>query len=445
MIKTRQLSPAARDALSRLAKSSDRTSPTVFAGRESEFALLNDAVKGTQRGESGHAVVIQGVPGSGKTALLNEYAMRLLTAQADAERPVIPVPLKSGTMNSPPTAIVEEIDRQFRELGSSSKWKRRMNQAVSGASLFGNALFTAFTRKDIKDFRPSARAPNSLPIALEDYIAFRFDRRESTIVLLVDEAQNLHDTIHVRDYLEALHGGITGNTQVLLACFGLENTATRLRELGLSRIATGHTRSLGPLSNEEARQVVAGTVEAAFADVVFDEVQRSRWLGEAIATILAESGDFPHHLTNGCCALAELVLSEGIGDAPPANKLRDRCREHKREYYDARLTPWADHMTALAHAFGVEHNGWTKVGDIKRAIAAADEYGDSVDGKTATRVIKELRDNGYVEVRQGACRPVLPSLASHFQELRQASSSGNEVVRAVRVALSVHDEGRKKP
>ena len=139
------------------------------------------------------------------------------------------------------------------------------------------------------------------------------------------------------------------------------------------------------------------------------------------------------------------MLSEGIDDTPPANKLRDRCREHKREYYDARLTPWADHMTALAHAFGVEHDGWTKVGDVKRAIEAADEYGDSVDDKTATRVIKELRDNGYVEVRQGACRPALPSLTSHFQDMRRASSSENEVVRAVRVALSVHDEGRKKP
>ena len=238
MIEARELPPAVRDALSRLATSSDRTSPTVFAGRKSEFALLNDAVKGVQRGESGHTVVIQGVPGSGKTALLHEYAIRLLAANDKEERPVIPVPLKSGTMNAPPMAIVEEVDRQFRELGASNKWKRKMNHAVSGASLVGNALFTALTKKDINDFRSSSRAPNSLSIALEDYVAFRFDRRESTIVLLVDEAQNLHDTTHVRDYLEALHGGITGDIQVLLACFGLENTAARLRELGCLGLPT---------------------------------------------------------------------------------------------------------------------------------------------------------------------------------------------------------------
>lgn len=62
MSKTGELRPAAREALSRLATASDRASPTVFAGRESEFALLNDAVAGVQRGESGHTVVVQGVP-----------------------------------------------------------------------------------------------------------------------------------------------------------------------------------------------------------------------------------------------------------------------------------------------------------------------------------------------------------------------------------------------
>ena len=440
MIEARELPAAARAALSRLANSSDRASPTVFAGREREFALLNEAVKGVQRGESGHTVVVQGVPGSGKTALLHEYAIRLLAANAGEGKPVIPVPLHSATMNASPAAIVEEIDRRFREMGASNNWRRRMNQAVSGASLIGNALFAAFTRKNISEFRPSARSPNSLAIALEDYVVFRFGRRESTIVLLVDEAQNLHDTIQVRDYLEALHAGITGNTQVLLACFGLANTVERLRELGLSRLATGHARSIGTLSREEAKQVVAGTVETAFADVPFDTAWRSKWIGAAVDAILAESGDFPHHLTNGCAALAELVLREGIGDAPPANQLRDRCREHKREYYDARLHAWANHMTALAYAFGVERNGWTKVGDIKRAIMAADEFGDPVEAKAASKAIRELRAHGYVEVSQGVCRPVLPSLAAHFHELRRVSSSDNEVVLAVRAALSVGDD-----
>ena len=189
-MQAQEMAPVVRDSLRRLAKTSDRAAPTVFAGRKGEFALLNDAVRGVQNGEKGHTVVIQGVPGVGKTALLNEYATRLLAANADAEQPVIPVPLQSGALNTPPAAIVEEVDRRFREFGASRNWNRVANRAVDGVALLGNALFAAVTRKNIHEFIPSARAPDSLPIALEDYVAFRFDRRESTIVLLVDEAQN---------------------------------------------------------------------------------------------------------------------------------------------------------------------------------------------------------------------------------------------------------------
>lgn len=203
-----ELPQIVRDALVRLATAGDRDSPTVFAGREDEFRLLDNAVDRVREGRRGLTVVIEGVPGAGKTALLNEYATRLLAANADAERPVIPVPLNAGTLNMSPAAIVEEIDRRFRELaalGASKKWDRMANRAVGGAALLGNALFAAVTRRNIQEFTPSARAPESLPIALEDYVDFRFGRRKNTLVFLVDEAQNLHDTLRVRDYLEVLH------------------------------------------------------------------------------------------------------------------------------------------------------------------------------------------------------------------------------------------------
>ena len=436
MTKASQLAPVVRDSLLRLAKTSDRTAPTVFAGREGEFALLNDAVRGVQNGEKGHTVVIQGVPGVGKTALRNEYAARLLAANADAERPVIPVPLQSGVLNTPPAAIVEEIDRRFRELGASRKWDR----AVGGAALLGSALFAAVTRKNIQDFTPSARAPDSLPIALEDYVDFRFGRRECTVVLLVDEAQNLHDTLRVRDCLDVLHGGITGETQVLLVCFGLANTTARLAELGLSRLARGHARRIGALSNKDARRVVTGTLHVALANHAFDdgsldEARRKKWLGEAAKAILAESGNFPHHLTNGCCALAELALDEGVADVPPVAKLRDLCQEHKREYYAARLQPWSRHTIALAHAFAAEDGHWTPMDDIMAALMASDNRGRPVDEQVALAVVDGLCASGFIEQGVGALRPLLPSLSAHFLAVRRSVAPNNKVVAAVRAAL----------
>ena len=407
-----------RDSLVRLAESSDRASPTVFAGREDEFRLLDAAARGAQRGEPGHTVVIHGVPGAGKTALLNEHAARLRELDGRTEKPTIPVPLRPSDLDDSPLAILQEIDRQFREFEASNVWRDRLNRAAGGASPLGNALFAAATKRDFNEFRPSARAPNSLPIALDDYFAFRFDRRDSTVVLLVDEAQNLGDTVQVRRHLDGLHGGVRARTTVVLACFGLANTIERLHELGLSRLAAGHDRSIGALSDSDAERTVTGTLETAFADFAFHgpsgDAQRERWIGTATATILAESGNFPHHLANGCRALAAIVLDEGIG-APPVERLRERCRDHKREYYDARLRPWADHMTALAQAFSNEQDGWTPVADIKRALMAADDFGDPVDSRKATTILKEMCANGYVEQQAGACRPALPSLSSHLK------------------------------
>ena len=412
--------PSVRDSLARLAESSDRASPTVFAGRESEFDLLDAAARGAQRGEPGHTVVVHGVPGAGKTALLNEYAARLLEAGGQT----IAVPLRPGDLDAPPVAILQEIDRQFREFEASNAWRDRLNRVADGASLLGNALFAASTKRDFNEFRSSAKAPNSLPVALDDYLAFRFDRRDSTIVLLVDEAQNLNDTIQVRRHLDTLHGGVKARTTVLLACFGLANTIDRLQELGLSRLATGHVGSIGALSDEDARRTVAGTLDAALADFAFqngpnDDARREQWLGTATATILTESANFPHHLANGCRALAEIVLDEGIGDTPPLERLRERCRGHRREYYDARLRPWSHHLTALAQAFSNEQGGWVPVANVKQALMTADDFGDPVDGRTATRILKALCGNGYVEQHAGACRPVLPSLSSHFKAIRR--------------------------
>lgn len=445
MMSASDLPSAVRDALTRLAESSDRTSPAVFAGREDEFALLGAAVRGVQRGEVGHTVVIRGVPGAGKTALLREYAIRLLARGEETERPVVPVPLRPADVDGTPAAIIEEIDRQFREFEAAGEWAGTKNRMFGGASLAGSALFAAFTKRDFSEFTASARAPHSLPVALDDYVAFRFDRRGSTILLLVDEAQNLADTSHVRAHLDALHGGIHGHTQVMLACFGLANTADRLAELGLSRLASGHVRSIGVLSSEDAKRTVAGTLEIALADFAFAEGQRARWIGGASAAILAECANFPHHLANGCRALAQIVLDEGLGDEPPVAKLRDLCRTHKREYYEARLQAWAKHTTALAHAFAGEETDWTPIEDVVLTLMASDDFGRPVDQNAATKVIEELCASGYVERRMSVCRPALPSLASHLGEMQRDAPSRGRAAQAIRAAASGRIGREKAP
>ena len=432
-----------RERLARLVRHGDRGSPTVFVGRDAELAILDDAVLGTQEGQPGLTVAILGVPGAGKTALANEYATRLLVSNANAEAPAIPIPLRPADIDAPPIAIVQKIDQQIRRFETSNEWRRRINRAAAGASLAANTVFAAFTKRDFNDFTASARAPDSLSIALDDYAAFRVGVKKCTLVLLVDEAQNLDDTARVRAHLDALHGGLHGRTDGVLACFGLANTADHLRELGLSRLAADHISTIGPLSDEDAQRTVFETLRIALAGYAFNEPGadvHEKWIGAATATILDESANFPHHLANGCRALAGIVLNEGIGKEPPDEQLREECRKHKREYYNARLQPWSRHMTALNYAFGQGCENWTPIDDIVPVLMASDNYGRAVDERAATAIVEQLCAFGYVEERNGAFRPTLPSLSSHFALMRHDAKEDNKVVRAVRAALNRGNE-----
>ncbi len=432
-----------RDALSLLARSSDRTSPSVFVGREEEIDLIDSAVRMTRRGEVGHTVVVQGVPGAGKTALLREYGRRLLASSGEGGLPVVPVPLRPTDLNASPAAILEEVDRQFCEFEATGKWGEPMSRMIEGASFVGSTLFAAFTERDFREFTASAGAPNSLPVALDSYMRFRFNRRDSTIVLLVDEAQNLPDTSHVRAHLDALHGGVQGHTQVLLVCFGLRNTTARLRELGLSRLASDHERSIGVLDSGDAKRAVVGTLEAAFSGFVFDdgtvnETRRTHWIGASVDAILHESGNFPHHLANGCRSLARIVLDEGIGVEPPVHRLQEECRKRKRDYYDARLHPWRRHTVALSHAFPGGSTSWTSIEDVVAVLMAADNFGRPVAEDVAVAIVEELSANGFVEEHMTGCRLALPSLESHFKEMQlgvDPRSKASQAVRAVRADL----------
>ena len=410
-----------RASLTRLAERSDRAHPLVFAGRDQEFELLDSAVYGAQHGGAGRTVVVQGIPGAGKTSLLNEYANRLYAHDREGQPPVIPVPLRPGDLNLPPAAIIEEIDRQLCA-----------PVAVNGTVPGARTLFASLTKRDFSEFRPSARAPASLPRALNEYASFRVGRKGSTIMLLVDEAQNLEDTRHVRAHLDALHGGVRGHTRMLLACFGLTNTAERLRTLGLARLASEHARTIGQLTDAEASRVVVGTLNLALAGYPFDhDVQRRRWIDEAAYAILGESANFPVHLTNGCRGLAEIVLNEGVGAKPPDEALRRKCRGYRDEYYNARLAPWRRHTIALASAFDAGDSEWIPASDVARSLMASDNWGLPVDQAAAVKVMDELRDNGYVEERNGSCRLAIASLTRHLRATLDALPSDNEAARLV--------------
>ena len=426
--------------MARMADVSDRTRPAVFVGREDEIALLDAAVRGVRRGDVGHTVVVQGLPGAGKTALLHEYGSRVLASDASSGL-VVPVPLGPEDLDMPPLAMVKTIDQSFLDHDAQGTWRRRINQVLAKGMVVGDMVVAAMTKKTIGDFKPTADAPESFGLALNEYAAFRFGAKSTTFLLLLDEAQSVPDTNRARAYLSALHRGMGGGVKVVLACFGLSNTTERLRGLGLSRLASDHVRTLDVLSNDEAKETVRKTLELALADFTFDhgsfdERERSLWIETATNAILKDSGNFPHHLANGCKELGRILLAEGISREPPVGRLREMCSKRRREYYDARLAPWRNHITALAYGFGEAAAGWSSVADVVNAVMAADEYGMPVQRQTAIAALEGLRAASLIEVSKGACRPVVPSMGAYFRELRADGGQDNAVAMALRAALA---------
>ena len=401
---------------------------------------LERAIRGVRNGEEGHTVVIQGVPGAGKTALLGEFAARLLARSVDERNPVIPVKLAATAMDSKPAAIVEEIDSAFCDLKTSEWWRRAVNKATDGTHFLGNALFSAATRKSLGEFTVGSRAPDSLNLVLNDYANLRLGRRGSTISLLVDEAQNLPDTPMVRRHLETLHISGTGGSSVMLACFGLGNTVERLADLGLSRMATGHVRTVGALSDEDAREVVAGTLDVVFAQHAFDagsldKQEREKWIGAATDAIVDANGSFPHHLTNGCRALAQAVLQEGIGVSPPLDAMREKALDYRREYYGARLRPWLRYEAALACAFTEAGSERVPANAVVAALTTVAKRGKAVGEETAWQIVEGICAAGFIVERGDFLDVTLPSLMTHFRDVRRRMPPNVRTMEAVRAAL----------
>ena len=419
------MSPDTRLLLERLAEMGDREPPVAFAGRTDEINLLESAIRGVRRGANGRTVVVHGVPGIGKTSLRDEFAARLLAGSSDEDSPIVPVLLDASAMAFKPAAIVELMDEAFGSLRASGLWEQ-VTRRTSGVSHFlANAVIAAATRKDIRELAASSRAPDSLSVALADYARQRWGRKGSTIVLLVDESQNLRDTPDVRTHLAEIHNqGANSDTKMLLACFGLPGTVDRLAQLGLSRLSAGHARPLGVLSDEDARRVVRGTFEETLKahtfDVgPFDEHARARWMEDAVSAIVKDSANFPHHLTNGCKALAEAVLEHGLDDRPPLNAALEKSAAYKREYYEGRFRPWAKYETAIAHAYEGADNGEAPTAKLLKALTMVSDMGTPTDEAVAKKVLSAICGAGLMDERDDVVHALLPSMVSHFEDVRR--------------------------
>ena len=432
----------------------DRDVPPVFVGRDDELRFLRDTVEAVRSGARGVTAVVQGVQGAGKSALCAQVERELQASAAD-EAPVVVVSKECDFFNRSPVSMVKELAAEapvrldrLRRLPGFEKAEDHIGKALGVAT----ALLKRGSSLDLAMQAMNLDESSSLGAAL-DAFAERMWPAGITLILAIDEAQGMEDTPQVRSNLRAIHGKRFA-TNIAILAFGLQDTAARLRELGLSRLASGQIRPLGQMTSADSACLVDRTLDH-LGLTAEDEAWRlhakergfnaqswTAWRNAAKALVLEESADFPHHLVNGIRAVCQVILAGGprhLGERE-LDTLRQACQHSKEEYYWARLERFADHTAALAAALSTaDDRGEVDRDVVLRALETCDNNGRPVAGDVALTVLKGLIDQGLL-ARRGMFRVAveIPSLTSYLTaEFNAALAANTEVARRLAECLDI--------
>ena len=420
----------------------DRASPPVFTGRANELAFLHDAVAAAQSGAEGITAVVQGVPGVGKSALCRRFETELGSAVGD-EKPVAVIAKDCDFFDRPSLSMVKELAADvpvrmdlLRRLPGFEKADDHVRRIVG----FATALLKRGSSLDLALQAMNLDQSSSLGTALDTFAETMWPEG-ITLILAVDEMQNLEDTPHVRRNLQAIHGK-RFDTNIAIIGFGLQDTTATLHRLGLSRLGADQVRTLGCMEGADAARLVDETFDhlglqseredwLAYAKQLgFQAEDWTDWRNAAKDVILEESANFPHHLVNGIRGVCRIVL-DGELRQRELDVLRRLCRNSKKDYYAARLAPFARHTLALAAALRRANDaGEVDASIVLAALEQSDNHGRATEASTASAVLDGLIDRGLLVERGTTVAVGVPSMTGYLaDELDRAVALDTEAAR----------------
>ena len=412
-------------------RSEGRRTP-FFSGRKQELARFVDALDLLAEGQvGGQTYVCQGAPGAGKSALAEECAAlvaeRACGSLPSASRPSLGT-ARAGESEKTSTTRWAVVRASPARLDSEDGLIGAIDAALraGGRGRFGPAIGEAARALSERGGTAGGVGIGPRPRRELD-VQSRFEaRREAwqgaVVVVLVDEAQNIPVSGRARVIGQCLHAGEHGS-RILLACFGLSDTAQTLRRLGISRLGTGRRHELASLSEEEA----AASIGAAFDafGVRGSPADRARWV-EALA---ATSQGWPQHLRNATReALLELkansmdLTRSSLGRAVAAGE------DANREYYEDRLEGVSRWIPAYRRiAARLEDAGATRLSDeqIEAVIGPELQRRDT----SYEAFLEEAIHAGVLSWSRGGYVIPIPSFVSHIHHRDTRSPIGDGTSR----------------
>ena len=209
----------------------DRGPAQHFHGRGGILSDFGEVLDWAAQTKGGTTFLVQGAPGAGKTALLDQCEKLAKQAKWQA-----------ATIN---TAALQDPESLLDCLGKEGRLDFEKVSGQLGVNLGVKAGVTA-------DFKRSGRTINTI-----------LRSQSKPLLLVLDEAQRLGqgDIVPakykgtVSDVMDYIHNGRAGTPVVLLAA-GLGRTEQAFADLGVSRFRGGAFADLGSLSEESERAVI---------------------------------------------------------------------------------------------------------------------------------------------------------------------------------------------
>ena len=294
----------------------ERNAPPHFAGRREELGKLASYAEYVFRNSdpSGGIVLIDGVPGSGKTQLMREFIDR----QQASDRGVLTLAITTAD-------IPEDAKSLMFLIASAMPVGRRKALGIVGEDRRARSLSLAGIGKFDWDNPTAPELPITEMLRLSKDTGWWKDQ---SMIVSIDEIQTIEPP--ARKMLRVLHEGLHG-CPIMVVCAGLAQSARVLAnpQHGPHTISRcGLHLRLGLLSDDEAQEaIVQGLAKLG--------VECSTAVGEQLA---AASMGFPQHVYGYiAAAMAASEMANPSDEAFTAAALA-HGNEIRRRYYDARLS-----------------------------------------------------------------------------------------------------------
>ena len=388
------------DGLGRFARIEDRELTKFFVGREREIELIANrvqevALKQRERvgkPAAGCTVLITGVPGAGKTALMD----RLLEHWS--------IPKGNGPLG---------IRLELEDLVSRDRMAHAIMQRLPGSLAELGRTILSSIRLDVGGVSAGVGIRDKEP-------TLRFLTRP--VVLFIDEIQALPASKEAPEVraLKRLHLGDHG-APIFAVLAGLAHAKDVLADAEISRLGSLSVLPLGPLSPDEAAESAA-----RFLDAFRVAGNRRPWPG----TIARWSDGWPMHVHNGLRSLAK-ELAENGGDLDRIDPLaaKRQAMAFRTGYYrDRTHGAFSAHQELLARV--MEDIRATGNSESELQLLLTSHGGDSPAGLVPKDAFRALLSRGLIQRRPGtatdryACP--IPSLVSYC-----AAGTGNPLHREV--------------